>query len=66
MENYRIVELVITRTDSQDIIEHELPPPSDEKLNFTSLFAFEFLQKVMYSTIISKIFQLRTIYKRKL
>jgi len=43
--DYVTLQLNIMATDRTEI-EHEFPPPSVEKINFTSIFAKDFIHQV--------------------
>ncbi|XP_062596314.1 NPC intracellular cholesterol transporter 1-like [Saccostrea cucullata] len=44
---YRTEQVIITRPHNKTVVTHKLPPPSEEVVNYTSLFDKEFLHLVL-------------------
>lgn len=45
--HYDTVEVVVSRTDSHAIIEHQLPPPSTDNIKFSSIYDKGFLLQLL-------------------
>ncbi|KAL4217752.1 NPC intracellular cholesterol transporter 1 [Mactra antiquata] len=47
VNNYKRVEVIVSRKDSQAPVTHQLPPPSIDTIDFTSIFDKNFMHQVL-------------------